>query len=754
MTERLHLSPKHRAVIEALLREHLPGVEVWAYGSRVNGRSHDGSDLDLVLRGPGLQEIPVGQVADFEEAVRESSIPFLVEARDWAWLPERFHREIERGYVELVRGEQRSSGVRTEWRDLPFSDAVVITPSVGLERGKSYPFVDMASIDVGCRSIYASQYREFQGGGTRFQTGDTLMARITPCLENGKIARYCTLDATEVAHGSTEFIVIRGRPGVTDTEYAYYLTRWEEVRNYAVGQMIGTSGRQRVPAASLDHLIVTIPPLPEQRGIARILGTLDDKIELNRRMNETLEAMARALFKSWFVDFDPVRAKAALRHHTAQQAPGSITPPLRGSRGDKGASPQASRWGESGAAPPPRPWPDVRRQYTAKTLYHAQAMRQSQTNAEGLLWHYLRNEQLGGYKFRRQQPIGPYVADFACLPEKLLIELDGGQHADPNAPDEQRDQFLRQQGYRVLRFWNHDVFADCFGVLESIYAALTHHPPLEGGSKDASLSGRGSPPPLQPAPDGLASTTPPQGGSDWSVARARAYLDRMDPEIVALFPDRFVDSELGEIPAGWEVSEIGKEVDTLGGATPSTKESAFWDKGKQYWATPKDLAKLSSPVLLGTERKITDAGVKKISSGLLPIGAVLLSSRAPIGYLAIAEMPTAVNQGFIAMVCKKRLPNIYVLFWCSENLDYIRGISGGSTFAEISKKAFRPIPVTVPSEQVLAAYEDVVGPLYGRIVANTKELKSLVQIRDLLLPKLISGSIRPFESKEITEAAT
>ena len=233
-----------------------------------------------------------------------------------------------------------------------------------------------------------------------------------------------------------------------------------------------------------------------------------------------------------------------------------------------------------------------------------------------------------------------------------------------------------------------------------------------------------------------------------------AYLDRMDPEIAALFPDRFVNSELGEIPAGWEVSEIGDEVDTMGGATPSTKEPAFWDEGKQYWATPKDLAKLSSPVLLETERKITDAGVKKISSGLLPIGTVLLSSRAPIGYLAIAEVPTAANQGFIAMVCKKRLPNVYVLFWCSENLDYIRGISGGSTFAEISKKAFRPIPVTVPSEQVLAAYEDVFRPLYGRIVVNTKELESLARTRDLLLPKLISGSIRLRESEKATEAAT
>ena len=101
MADRLHLKPKHRKVLEALLREHLPNVEIWAYGSRVSGKSHDGSDLDLVLRGPGLKEIPSDRLVDFEEAVRESSIPFVVEARDWARLPERFHREIERDHVVL-----------------------------------------------------------------------------------------------------------------------------------------------------------------------------------------------------------------------------------------------------------------------------------------------------------------------------------------------------------------------------------------------------------------------------------------------------------------------------------------------------------------------------------------------------------------------------------------------------------------------------------------------------------------------------
>ena len=103
MSERLLLKPRHRRILEEILREHVSGVEVWAYGSRVTGLSHDGSELDLVLRAPDLEEIPIGKLADLEEALRLSTIPILVEARDWARLPESFHREIERGYVVLQK---------------------------------------------------------------------------------------------------------------------------------------------------------------------------------------------------------------------------------------------------------------------------------------------------------------------------------------------------------------------------------------------------------------------------------------------------------------------------------------------------------------------------------------------------------------------------------------------------------------------------------------------------------------------------
>lgn len=197
-----------------------------------------------------------------------------------------------------------------EWREVPFSEAVLINPPVRLKNGKSYPFVDMASIEPSSKLVSAKEERSFTGGGSRFQSGDTLMARITPCLENGKIGQFYSDNPFTTAHGSTEFIVVRGRPNVSETEFAYYLTKWEYVRSYAISHMTGTSGRQRVPANVFDQLPVPLPSVKEQRAIASTLGSLDDKIDLNRRMNETLEAMARAIFKDWFVDFGPVRAKA------------------------------------------------------------------------------------------------------------------------------------------------------------------------------------------------------------------------------------------------------------------------------------------------------------------------------------------------------------------------------------------------------------------------------------------------------------
>ncbi len=243
---------------------------------------------------------------------------------------------------------------------------------------------------------------------------------------------------------------------------------------------------------------------------------------------------------------------------------------------------------------------------------------------------------------------------------------------------------------------------------------------------------------------------------DWFVdfgptrAKLEGRAPSLAPDLWSLFPPR-LDND-GK-PEGWDASTIGREVEVLGGSTPSTKEGTFWG-GNIAWATPKDLSSLSTPVLLGTERRITEAGLSQIGSGLLPVGTVLLSSRAPIGYIAIAQVPVAINQGFIGMICNRRLSNVFAWLWTQANMDTVQQHANGSTFQEISKANFRPIEVTVPAPDILKAFDETAMPLFDRIVANEKETQSLAAIRDLLLPKLMSGEVRVKDAETIVGKIT
>ena len=513
MAKQLDLPHHYRQHLETLLREHLPRVEVWAYGSRVNGQSHDGSDLDLVLRSPDLQQIPADSLASFSEALRESPIPFLVAAQDWARLPESFHPEIEREHLVLVAVDnkllnKRDSGMGSEWQELCWGDLAT------LEYGRA----------LRGHNSRTGPIRVFGTNGPIGWHDEALCSY--PSVVIGRKGAY-----RGVHYSPEPFFVIDTafylKPKVElDTRWAYYQLLTQDINGLDSGSAIPSTRRE-----DFYSLPVQVPPLSEQRAIAQILGTLDDKIELNRRLNETLEELARAIFKDWFVDFGPVRAK------------------------------------------------------------------------------------------------------------------------------------------------------------------------LEG--RDTGL------------PEHLAE----------------------------LFPDRLVESELGEIPEGWRALPAGEAVTVRGGTTPSTKEPAYWG-GEHCFATPKDLSLLQEPVLASTARRLTDAGVARIRSGLLPPGTLLLSSRAPIGYLAVTTTPVAINQGIIALICDGPVGAPYALNWIRSNMAAIEARASGTTFLEISKSSFREIPLLVPSESIHAAYESLVVPLYDLVAVKAQESRTLAALRDALLSKLVSGEMR------------
>ena len=359
---------------------------------------------------------------------------------------------------------------------------------------------------------------------------------------------------------SSSLMKLRCNPNIADSEFIYYFFkshqgRYELLKN---ASQVGTPGIGQ-PLTSLKNIEIKLPSLGEQRKIAKILSDLDDKIHINNQINQTLESIAQALFKSWFVDFDPVRAKIAAK--------------------------------------------------------------QEGKDAE--------------------------LAAMCAISGKSEIEL--------------------QQ------------------MAEDDFAAL----------------------------------------------RATA----------ALFPDGLVESELGEVPKGWVVSTVGDQIQTVGGGTPSTKNVDFWDDGIHYWTTPKDLSNLTDKILLNTERKITDAGLKKISSGLLPKDTVLMSSRAPVGYLALSKIEVAINQGYIAILPNMKYSAEYLIQWCEANMAEIKGRASGTTFLEISKKNFREINFICSDEKVVTVYTKTAKTLYDEITSKAKENQSLINLRDTLLPKLMSGEI-------------
>lgn len=227
------------------------------------------------------------------------------------------------------------------------------------------------------------------------------------------------------------------------------------------------------------------------------------------------------------------------------------------------------------------------------------------------------------------------------------------------------------------------------------------------------------------------------GALDEKIEVNRCMNVTLESMARAVFAEMMND-ELGRM----NETTIGEVVTIVGGSTPSTTNSAFWNGGNIHWATPKDLAPLQSPFLLETKSQITELGLQEISSGLLPVGTVLLSSRAPIGYLAITQIPTAINQGFIAIKCTEEVPNYFVLNWVKANMEEIIGRANGTTFLEISKSNFRPMKISVPSPEKMKEFVVTVEPLYQKVVANLKESCTLASLRDSLLPKLMRGEVR------------
>ena len=186
------------------------------------------------------------------------------------------------------------------WSQMRAADFIEFNPRLSIKKGAVATKIAMDKLKPFTKKIPETEKAEF-GGGSKFCNGDTIMARITPCLENGKTAFVDILEDNEIAFGSTEFIVMRAREGISDPQFVYYLATSPMFRNVAIKSMVGSSGRQRVQQSVLDKLELTVPSLEEQKQIGSFLALLDKKIAVNNEINDNLQQQVATIFHQWFV---------------------------------------------------------------------------------------------------------------------------------------------------------------------------------------------------------------------------------------------------------------------------------------------------------------------------------------------------------------------------------------------------------------------------------------------------------------------
>jgi len=428
--------------------------------------------------------------------------------------------------------------MREGWQKMTLQEFVEVNPKESLKKGTVAKKIPMELLQPFSKKIESFVYEEYKGG-VKFRNGDTLVARITPSLENGKTSFVDILDEGEVGFGSTEFIVIREKEGVSDKHFLYYLTISNEFRDVAIQSMTGSSGRQRVQNDVILNHEFDLPPLPTQKKIAHILSTLDDKIELNRQMNRTLEAMAQALFKSWFVDFDPVHAKMQ-----------------------------------------------------AKT-----------------------------------------EADLDTAAQELGISRD----------------------------------------------------------------------------------------------------------ILDLFPDTLVESEMGLVPEGWEVKPLSEQITIKGGGTPKRSIKEYWD-GDILWFSVKDTPNDSDIFVIDTQEKITTKGLEKSSAKLLEEGSTIITARGTVGNLALTTVPMAMNQSCYA-IKGKNTGDFYIYFLMQSIVNDLKRKTHGAVFDTITTKTFNTIDIVKPNVKVATYFDKTLDPIMEQIKNNLYEIQTLQKTRDALLPKLLSGEL-------------
>ncbi|MCS6885521.1 MAG: restriction endonuclease subunit S [Acidobacteriota bacterium] len=466
----------------------------------------------------------------------------------------------------------------------------------------------------------------------------------------------------------------------TDPRFLYYVFTQlgHELESAGGGGSVYTNVSKR----RFSEIEITIPTdVNEQRAIAHILGTLDDKIELNRCMSQTLEAMARALFKSWFIDFDPVKRNLARKGDQHQPSPQALL--------------QEGRSSYRGGY------------HFARLVETARALHKKQTPAEEIFWELVRNRRFLRLKFWRQHQIGNHIAYFYCHDHRLLIELDGSIHSTKQEKDTKRDAWMKAKGFKVLRFKNEQLLDDPESVLTAIAQVV------EGSDK------------ILPSPRG-------RRVGDEGVVEGNAFDH--------LFPDRLVSSELGEIPEGWEVVALPELIDINPPRTlRKSKLAPYLEMANLPTQGHAPETVIERPFFGSGMRFINgDTLVARITP-CLEKGKI-----AYVDFLQDGQVGWGSTE-YIVLRPKPPLPAefAYCLARSTEFREFaIQSMTGTTGRQRVQPDALSHFKLPRIPEPVAEAFGRIANGLFIRSSAVIRESRTLAALRNALLPKLIRGEIR------------
>ena len=577
------IRPDHLKMVQDILNKSLSSdVKVWVYGSRAKWTTLDSSDLDLALEGKDKIDYEVINCLnrDFEE----SNLPYEVDVVDINTVQPFFRDIINKDKVLLDRytlvKEKKTSP--KGWKEVRLGDLCADISYGYTASAKHDPvgpkflrITDIISDQINWSNVPYCEINEDKKKNYQLETGDIVIARTGANTGYNKIIK-----TNHTAIFASYLIRYKINHSLAYPFYINYVLKSLYWKNF-VKSIVSGSAQPGANAKQFASFTFLLPSLSEQKAIAEILSSLDNKIEQNQNMNKILEDMAQSIFKSWFIDFDPVHAKKMAL--------------------DAG-------------------------------LAEGQAERAAMAVIAGV-----------------------------CSPKQFAENF------------RQMDRSLGEKFSKINESAKYEL----------IYKA-------------------------------------------------------------SLFPSEFVDSKLGLIPKGWSCKTINEIAAVIEGGTPSTKNKKYYcNKGKGTpWLTPKDISRYSWKYISNGAIDITNSGLRNSDAKTVPKGTVLISSRDPIGYIAIAENDLSMNQNFKCLVPVHNTDTQFLYYWAKNNISTMEAVATtGKTFKKITRRSMESLKLIVPNRDIMSQFNRLIAFRSRKQKIMRYENLTLEKTRDTLLPKLLSGEI-------------